>query len=147
MLTPIQWILTLAVATLMICLLLLYVSGQTFSSIRSRKSSPGWMAGIPYYVSVFLLLLMGWVMIILNGWQSHALDWLNLLVRWAHVIIGIAWIGASFYFVFLENSLNRTKDLREELAGNLWAIHGGGFYYLEKFKHGRSHRRDGQGQA
>ncbi|MFM9052872.1 MAG: urate hydroxylase PuuD, partial [Bacteroidota bacterium] len=51
-----------------------------------------------------------------------------------HIVFGIAWIGASFYFIFLENSLNRTKGLRDELAGNLWAIHGGVFYYLEKYK-------------
>ncbi|HNS11465.1 MAG TPA: urate hydroxylase PuuD [Bacteroidia bacterium] len=64
----------------------------------------------------------------------HVLDWLHLVIRWAHVVFGIAWIGASFYFIFLENSLNRTEDLRDELAGNLWAIHGGGFYYIEKYK-------------
>lgn len=67
--------------------------------------------------------------------EAHLIEWLNLSVRWVHVITGIAWIGASFYFNFLENSLNRTQNLREELAGNLWAIHGGGFYYLEKYKH------------
>jgi len=66
--------------------------------------------------------------------ESHVVEWLNLLVRWAHVVAGIMWIGASFYFIFLENSLNRTKNLREEIAGDLWAVHGGGFYYLEKYK-------------
>ncbi len=66
--------------------------------------------------------------------EAHVLDWLNLVVRWAHVVLGISWIGASFYFIFLENSLNRTDGLRDELAGNLWAIHGGGFYYIEKYK-------------
>lgn len=66
--------------------------------------------------------------------QSHVLEWLNLLVRWTHIIFGILWIGASFYFIFLENSLNRTHNVRDELAGDLWAVHGGGFYYLEKFK-------------
>ncbi|HKR03166.1 MAG TPA: urate hydroxylase PuuD [Bacteroidia bacterium] len=66
--------------------------------------------------------------------ESHVLEWLNLILRWAHVVFGIAWIGASFYFIFLENSLNRTENLRDELAGNLWAIHGGGFYYVEKYK-------------
>jgi uncharacterized membrane protein len=66
--------------------------------------------------------------------ESHVMEWLNLLIRWGHVVLGIAWIGASFYFIFLENSLNRTENLRDELAGNLWAIHGGGFYYVEKFK-------------
>ncbi len=65
----------------------------------------------------------------------HVIEWLNLLVRWLHVIVGVAWIGASFYFVFLENHLEKNKpDLREGLAGDLWAIHGGGFYYLEKYK-------------
>lgn len=68
------------------------------------------------------------------GWTAHFLDWTHLFVRWVHIVVGIAWIGASFYFIFLENSLNRTKGLREELAGNLWAVHGGGFYYLEKYK-------------
>lgn len=67
-------------------------------------------------------------------YESHFFEWLNLIIRWIHITFGIAWIGASFYFVFLENSLNRTKDVRDELAGNLWAIHGGGFYYLEKYK-------------
>ncbi|RYF87798.1 MAG: hypothetical protein EOO03_09900 [Chitinophagaceae bacterium] len=62
------------------------------------------------------------------------MEWLNIVVRLLHISFGIAWIGASFYFVFLENALNRTKNVREELAGNLWAIHGGGFYYLEKYK-------------
>lgn len=66
--------------------------------------------------------------------ESHVIEWLNLLVRWTHVIFGISWIGASFYFIFLENSLNRTENLRDGLAGNLWAIHGGGFYYVEKYK-------------
>ncbi len=67
--------------------------------------------------------------------EAHIIEWLNLSVRWLHMITGIAWIGASFYFIFLENNLNRSKNLREELTGNLWAVHGGGFYYLEKYKH------------
>ncbi len=66
--------------------------------------------------------------------EGHLTEWLNIVVRLMHVTFGIAWIGASFYFVFLENALNRTKNVRDELAGNLWAIHGGGFYYLEKYK-------------
>lgn len=66
--------------------------------------------------------------------EGHLMEWLNIVVRLMHITFGIAWIGASFYFVFLENALNRTKDVRDELAGNLWAVHGGGFYYLEKYK-------------
>ena len=67
-------------------------------------------------------------------YESHFFSWINLVIRWMHITFGIAWIGASFYFVFLENALNRTKNVRDELAGNLWAVHGGGFYYLEKYK-------------
>ncbi|MCF6280091.1 MAG: urate hydroxylase PuuD [Flavobacteriaceae bacterium] len=80
--------------------------------------------------SIFILYMF------LKGtiYESHFFEWLNLSVRWIHITFGIAWIGASFYFVFLENALNRTKDVRDELAGNLWAVHGGGFYYVEKYK-------------
>jgi uncharacterized membrane protein len=67
-------------------------------------------------------------------WEAHLMEWLNIVIRLMHITFGIAWIGASFYFVFLENALNRTSNVRDELAGNLWAIHGGGFYYLEKYK-------------
>lgn len=69
-----------------------------------------------------------------TAWEGHLMEWMNIVVRLMHITFGIAWIGASFYFVFLENALNRTKDVRDELAGNLWAVHGGGFYYLEKYK-------------
>jgi uncharacterized membrane protein len=58
--------------------------------------------------------------------------WLSLLVRWSHFIVGIAWIGASFYFNWLENHLHR-QNQDEDTAGDLWAVHGGGFYYLKKF--------------
>ena len=61
------------------------------------------------------------------------MEWLNLSVRWIHMIVGIAWIGASFYFVWLENNLNRANP-RDGLSGDLWAIHGGGIYHLEKYK-------------
>ncbi|MGB1236653.1 MAG: urate hydroxylase PuuD [Pseudomonadales bacterium] len=65
--------------------------------------------------------------------DPHVTEWLNLLVRWGHMITGVAWIGASFYFVWLENNLNRSNP-RDGLAGDLWAIHGGGIYHLEKYK-------------
>lgn len=86
-------------------------------------------------VLIIILILSGtWFMIEGTPWEGHFKEWLNIIVRWMHITFGIAWIGASFYFVFLENALNRTKGLRDELAGNLWAVHGGGFYYLEKYK-------------
>ncbi|GIW71984.1 MAG: hypothetical protein KatS3mg102_1526 [Planctomycetota bacterium] len=65
--------------------------------------------------------------------DPHLRDWLDLLLRWAHVIVGIAWIGASFYFNWLENALERTGK-RAGIAGDLWAIHGGGFYFVEKYE-------------
>lgn len=80
------------------------------------------------------MLVSLYVMLRGTVWEGHFMEWLNIIVRLMHITFGIAWIGASFYFVFLENALNRTKNVREELAGNLWAIHGGGFYYLEKYK-------------
>jgi uncharacterized membrane protein len=92
-----------------------------------------------FVYTAMLLTIVGMlvsVYLILKGtiWEGHFMEWLNIVVRLMHITFGIAWIGASFYFVFLENALNRTKDVRDELAGNLWAIHGGGFYYLEKYK-------------
>jgi uncharacterized membrane protein len=64
--------------------------------------------------------------------EAHLEMWLGLLLRWAHFIVGIAWIGASFYFNWLENHLQRQHQ-PEGQAGDLWAVHGGGFYYLKKF--------------
>ncbi len=64
--------------------------------------------------------------------EANLTMWLGLLVRWAHFIFGIAWIGASFYFNWLEKHLQRQHQ-PEGIAGDLWAVHGGGFYYLKKF--------------
>jgi uncharacterized membrane protein len=68
--------------------------------------------------------------------ESYLLDWANLLLRWLHVITAIAWIGSSFYFVFLDSSLVPAADakLRDEgVTGELWAVHGGGFYHPVKY--------------
>src|SRR5712692_4307261 len=65
------------------------------------------------------------------------IEWLNLIVRWLHLITGIAWIGASFYFVWLDNSIRPPKpgsDLANKgVSGELWAVHGGGFYNPQKY--------------
>ncbi len=89
---------------------------------------------LKYIIPVSVLAYFLYIAVAGTYMQGYVMEWLNLLVRWAHMVAGIMWIGASFYFVFLENNLNRTKNLRSELAGNLWAVHGGGFYYLEKYK-------------
>ena len=92
-----------------------------------------------YTYAVILLIIIALLVciyLLIKGtpWEAHFMEWMNIAVRVMHITFGIAWIGASFYFVFLENALNRTENVRDELAGNLWAIHGGGFYYLEKYK-------------
>jgi uncharacterized membrane protein len=68
--------------------------------------------------------------------DAYLIDWANLLLRWLHLIVGIAWIGASFYFVWLDNSLKPPEDpaLRDKgVMGELWAVHGGGFYNPQKY--------------
>ena len=68
--------------------------------------------------------------------DAYVLDWVNLLLRWAHVIVAIAWIGSSFYFVFLDNSLTPPDDpvlQAKGVGGELWAVHGGGFYHPQKY--------------
>ena len=60
-------------------------------------------------------------------------DWLNLLIRWAHMVAGIGWIGTSFYFIALDVSLRRRETMKEGVAGTAWEVHGGGFYHVEKY--------------
>jgi len=59
--------------------------------------------------------------------------WLNMAIRWLHVITGIAWIGSSFYFVWLDNHLEKPKDPKKGMSGELWSVHGGGFYHKQKY--------------
>ena len=66
-------------------------------------------------------------------WHS----WLSLILRWTHVIVGIAWIGASFYFVWLDNHLVKPKD--DDADGELWSVHGGGFYHNRKYMAAPAH--------
>ncbi len=68
--------------------------------------------------------------------EAYFLEWANLLLRWVHVITVIAWIGSSFYFVFLDNNLLKpnSPDLLEKgVDGAMWAVHGGGFYNPQKY--------------
>jgi uncharacterized membrane protein len=65
--------------------------------------------------------------------EAYVLDWANLLVRWLHVTAAIAWIGTSLYYIALDYHLLPAKD-NDELAGEVWEIHGGGFYRVEKYR-------------
>jgi uncharacterized membrane protein len=67
--------------------------------------------------------------------ETYILDWLSLIFRWLHLITGIAWIGASFYFIWLDNSLEEPPQWKREkgIKGDLWAVHGGGIYEVAKY--------------
>ena len=68
--------------------------------------------------------------------DAYVLDWLQLIFRWLHVITGVAWIGASFYFVWLDNNLEEPPRWKADkgIKGDLWAIHGGGIYEVGKYQ-------------
>jgi uncharacterized membrane protein len=59
--------------------------------------------------------------------------WSEMIVRWVHVIAGVAWIGSSFYFIALDLSLKPGKELPKEANGQAWQVHGGGFYNMVKY--------------
>lgn len=67
--------------------------------------------------------------------MAYLMDWLQLFFRWFHVIAGIAWIGASFYFIWLDNSLREPPQWKKDkgIKGDLWAVHGGGYYEVAKY--------------
>ena len=69
--------------------------------------------------------------------EAYFVDWLNLLARWVHFITGVAWIGASFYFIWLDNHLETPLsaiDVNKGVGGEVWSVHGGGFYHAQKYK-------------
>ena len=68
--------------------------------------------------------------------DTYIIEWLSLIFRWLHVITGVAWIGASFYFVWLDNSLQNPPQWKKDkgIKGDLWAIHGGGIYEVAKYQ-------------
>ena len=69
--------------------------------------------------------------------DAYIVDWLNMLVRWLHVIAGVAWIGSSFYFIWLDDHLEPPADPADDekgVGGEVWSVHGGGFYHAQKYK-------------
>ena len=74
--------------------------------------------------------------------DAYLLDWLNLLVRWAHIVAGIMWIGNSFLFVWLDSALHGTTRAREgDVVGEIWLVHSGGFYEVVKRRSQAGQRR------
>jgi uncharacterized membrane protein len=88
-------------------------------------SKTGWTLPI-----IFVALALAWW---LSAQPVLSLDWANLLIRWAHMIAGIAWIGTSFYFIALDFSLRKSASLPAGVAGEAWEVHGGGFYHVRKY--------------
>ena len=69
--------------------------------------------------------------------EAYVAEWLNILVRWVHFITGVAWIGASFYFIWLDNHLQPPKEAADDakgVGGEVWSVHGGGFYHAQKYR-------------
>jgi len=69
--------------------------------------------------------------------EAYVIEWLNILGRWVHFITGIAWIGSSFYFIWLDNHLEAPKNPADDekgVGGELWSVHGGGFYHAQKYR-------------
>jgi uncharacterized membrane protein len=69
--------------------------------------------------------------------SAYLREWADLLVRWLHVVAAIAWIGASFYFILLDNHLEAPRsaeDAEAGVGGELWEVHGGGFYHVQKYR-------------
>ena len=69
--------------------------------------------------------------------EAYVVEWLNILGRWVHFVTGIAWIGSSFYFIWLDNHLEAPQDKADEdmgVGGELWSVHGGGFYHSQKYR-------------
>src|SRR5262245_59059175 len=64
---------------------------------------------------------------------SILIDWLDLFIRWAHVMLGIGWIGTSFFFIWLDMSLRANPTAPKGVAGESWMVHGGGFYHAQKY--------------
>lgn len=65
--------------------------------------------------------------------SAFLLEWVNLIIRWAHLVVGIGWIGTSFYFIALDLSLRKRADMPEGVYGTAWEVHGGGFYHVQKY--------------
>ena len=69
--------------------------------------------------------------------EAYIVDWLNILGRWVHFITGIAWIGSSFYFIWLDDHLDAPQQVADDekgVGGELWSVHGGGFYHAQKYR-------------
>lgn len=110
---------------------MIFVGGAALRHFLVRHEVGDPLSGIAWTLPViFGALGLAWW---LSGAPLLSLDWANLLIRWGHMIAGIAWIGTSFYFIALDFSLRKAPGLPTGVAGEAWEVHGGGFYHVRKY--------------
>jgi len=105
-----------------------WLIGKKEKEASEKTQDSSWQEALSgskaYGLALMILTILGLVFVLysqLKGtpYEGHLKEWMNIIVRWVHITFGIAWIGTSFYFVFLENALNR-KNQRKGIAGNLY---------------------------
>ncbi|ACD84374.1 Predicted membrane protein [Methylacidiphilum infernorum V4] len=101
--------------------------------LKQRRSFPPKVLLLGIGIFVALLILLSAFLTMPGIFSSFVSLWLPLILRWAHLIYGFAWIGTSFFFIFVENSLEPNPK-ESNLAGQLWTVHGGGIYRFEKYR-------------
>ena len=110
---------------------LIFIGGAALRHFLVRHEVGDPLAKIAWTLPViFIALGLAWW---LSASPLYSLDWANLLIRWGHMIAGIAWIGTSFYFVALDFSLRKEAGMPAGVAGEAWEVHGGGFYHVRKY--------------
>ena len=110
---------------------LVFVGGAALRHFLVRHEVGDPLGKIAWTLPVIVAALgLAWY---LSSAPLLSLDWANLLIRWGHMIAGIAWIGTSFYFVALDFSLRKHGALPKGVAGEAWEVHGGGFYHVRKY--------------
>jgi len=110
---------------------LVFVGGAALRHFLVRHEVGDPLSKIAWTLPVIFLSLGGaWL---LSSSPLFSLDWANLFIRWGHMIAGIAWIGTSFYFVALDFSLRKEASMPPGVGGEVWEVHGGGFYHVRKY--------------
>ena len=117
------------------CILVGFIFFYILGSINSLKSKIYriWISGSFTFMLSFTIAFYN-LGVPLETLLTVYSDWLHLIIRWIHIIVGVAWIGTSFYFNWLDSSLVRDDPLHQDIDGYLWSVHSGGFYRIEKLK-------------
>ena len=110
---------------------LIFIGGAALRHFLVRHEVGDPLSKIAWTLPVIFVALGGaWL---LSSSPLFSLDWANLFIRWGHMIAGIAWIGTSFYFVALDFSLRKETSMPPGVGGEVWEVHGGGFYHVRKY--------------